>query len=75
MNLTGCTTEELLYLISRGCLIIGMTDSQNSVILRGYTDETVNYIEAGTGVTGTVTYEQMDQMLSGSGGILEGYLE
>ncbi|MCB6416326.1 hypothetical protein LI221_14905 [Faecalimonas umbilicata] len=75
MNLTGCTTEELLYLISRGCLIIGMTDSQNSVILTGYTDETVNYIEAGTGVTGTVTYEQMDQMLSGSGGILEGYLE
>lgn len=75
INLTGCTTEELLYLISRGCLIIGMTDSQNSVILRGYTDETVNYIEAGTGVTGTVTYEQMDQMLSGSGGILEGYLE
>ena len=52
-----------------------MTDSQNSVILTGYTDETVNYIEAGTGVTGTVTYEQMDQMLSGSGGILEGYLE
>ena len=75
MDLTGCTTEELLYLISRGCLIIGMTDSQNSVILTGYTDETVNYIEAGTGVTGTVTYEQMDQMLSGSGGILEGYLE
>ena len=75
MNLTGCTTEEILYIISKGTPIIGMTDDQNSVILIGYTDSAVAYIDPISGMSNVVPYEQMDQMLAGSGGVMVGYLE
>ena len=75
MNLTGCTTEEILYIISKGTPIIGMTDDQNSVILIGYTDSMVSYIDPISGMSNAVLYEQMDQMLAGSGGVMVGYLE
>ncbi len=67
LNLTGCTTEELLYVINQGSPIIGMLNAGQSVILIGYNKENVSYIDASTGGKAEVSFEQMDQMTAGSG--------
>ena len=67
LDLTGCATEELLYIINQGSPVIGMLNAENSVILIGYTDTVVIYVDPETGEQSSVTYEEMDQMTQGSG--------
>ena len=67
LDLTGCATEELLYIINQGSPVIGMLNAENSVILIGYTDTVVIYVDPETGERSSVTYEEMDQMTQGSG--------
>ena len=67
LDLTGCTTEELLYIISQGRPVIAMLDTENAVILIGYNEADVIYIDVASGERLSVPYEQMDQMTQGSG--------
>lgn len=67
LELTGCTTEELLYIINQDRPIIAMLDSRQAVILVGYSDTTVSYIDVASGERRSASYEQMDQMTRGSG--------
>lgn len=66
-DLTGCTTEEILYIINQGRPVIAMLDSQNAVILVGYSDTNVVYEDLNDSTRRSVKYEEMDQMTSGSG--------
>ncbi len=75
IDLTGCTAEEILYVINRGTPVVGMIDSENSVILIGYNESEVTYVETSTGSRSSVPYDEMDRMLSGSGRTFIGYLE
>ena len=67
LDLTGCTTEELLYVINQDRPVIAMLDAQNAVILVGYTDESVIYVNVSSGERSSVSYTEMDQMTAGSG--------
>ncbi len=67
LDLTGCTTEELLYVINQGTPVVGVLDKGDYVILTGYGDRTVTYLSAVTGVKSTVTFEKMDDMTKSSG--------
>ena len=67
LDLTDYTTKELLYIINQGSPVIGMLNAENSVILIGYTDAVVIYVDPETGERSSVTYEEMDQMTQGSG--------
>lgn len=75
LDLTGCTTEEMLYVVNKGTPVIGMIDSSSSVILVGYDETYVTYIETATGNQTAVPYEQMDAMLAGTGRAFIGYIE
>ncbi len=66
-DLTGCTTEELLYIINQGRPVIAMTDAQNAVILVGYSETSVIYEELNSDIKHSMPYEQMDQTTQGSG--------
>ena len=66
-DLTGCTTEEILYIINQDRPVIAMLDSQNAVILVGYSDTNVVYEDLNDSTRHSVKYEEMDQMTSGSG--------
>ena len=66
-DLTGCTTEEILYIINQGRPVIAMLDSQNAVILVGYSDTNVVYEDLNDSTRHSVKYEEMDQTTSGSG--------
>ena len=67
LNLTGCTIEELLYIINQDRPIIAMLNTDQAVILVGYSDTTITYISVETGERRTVLYEEMDEMTKDSG--------
>lgn len=67
LDLTGCTTEEMLYIVNTDMPVIGMTGDGRALILIGYDENYVTYIDAATGGTSAISYEQMDAMLAGSG--------
>ncbi len=67
LDLTGCTIEELLYIINKGSPVIAMTDAVSAVVLVGYAEGYVVYEAAGGGERGNASYEQMIEMTNGSG--------
>lgn len=67
LDLTGCSIEELLYIINQGSPVIAMTDAVNAVVLTGYAEGYVVYERAGGGERGNASYEQMIEMTNGSG--------
>lgn len=73
IDLTGCSTEQLLYIINQDIPIIAMLDTQDTIILTGYTNSTVSYIVTSSGEQLSVPYSQMDTMTQGSGNTYVGY--
>ena len=67
LDLTGCTTEQMLYIVNKDVPVIGVRGDGSSVILVGYDQNYVTYIETATGNRNAISYEQMDGLLSGSG--------
>lgn len=65
LDLTGCLAEDLLYIINQDQPVIAMLDAKTAVVLTGYSDKTVTYVD-GAG-THSVSYEEMDNMTAGSG--------
>lgn len=72
LDFTGCTVEQLLYVINQGMPVIAMLNAQQSVLLIGYDTAYVVYIDVQSGERLGVPYETMDQMTQGSGGIYLG---
>lgn len=72
LDFTGCTVEQLLYVINQGMPVIAMLNAQQSVLLIGYDTAYVVYIDVQSGERLGVPYETMDQMTRGSGGIYLG---
>lgn len=66
-DLAGCTVEQLLYVIGQGRPVVGIIDAQTSVILIGYGESTVTYVDVASGERVTVSQEEMDNMTQGSG--------
>lgn len=67
LNLTGCTAEQLAYIINRGKPVIGMKEAGKPIILVGYTDENVIYVDAASGERKISTFEEMDALTAGTG--------
>ena len=67
LDLTGCTTEQILYVINTGRPVIAMLDPEQAVILVGYTESSVIYVHPDSGERSSASYGEMDQMTAGSG--------
>lgn len=67
LDLTGCKAEQLAYIIDQGKPVLGMLKGGSSVILVGYTDTHIIYVDAASGERKTATFEQIDKMTAGSG--------
>lgn len=67
LDLTGCTTEELLYVVNQGSPVIAMKDADSAVLLVGYSESTVTYMDIASGERHSVSYKKMDDMTKGSG--------
>ena len=72
LDLSGCSAGDLLYLLDQNIPVIGMLDAQNAVILIGYYENSVTYINVESGEQLVAPVEMIDQMTSGSGNIYIG---
>ncbi len=75
LDLTGCTTEQILYVINKGTPVMAMIDSANAIILTGYGKVNVQYINPATGAIELQPIDSIDQIVSGSGNTFIGYLQ
>ena len=75
VDLTGCTLDQVLYVINKGCPMIAMTDSGHAILLTGYTRTDITYIDPETGEEETVSVNDMEDMVSGSGNAFIGYIQ
>ena len=73
LDLTGCTVEELLYVINQGNPVVAILDSNRSVILIGYTDGGVTYMDVSSGDTVGLTYDELNANTAGSGHMYLGF--
>lgn len=74
VNLTGCTLDQVLYIIGKGLPVITMTDASHAILLTGYDMETVTYMDPDNGGEFTVSLEQMGAIVAGGGNTFIGYV-
>ena len=67
VDLTGCAAEDLLYIINQDIPVIAMTSSKKAVVLYGYNEISVYYMEPGEESRHSVSYSKMDEMTKKSG--------
>ena len=75
MNLTGCTLDQVLYVINKGIPVIAMTDQSHAILLTGYSTTDVTYIDPDNGEEHTVSVNDMETMVNGSGNTFIGYVK
>ena len=62
LDLTGCKCKDLLYVVNRGYPVIAMLTEKQAVILVGYGETYVTYINVSTGERENVSFSNMDKM-------------
>ncbi len=74
VDLTGCTLDQVLYVINKGLPVIAMTDANHAILLTGYSTTDITYIDPDTGTEMTVGMDEMSAMAAGSGNTFIGYV-
>ncbi len=67
LDLTGCACQDLLYIINQDRPVIAMENARDGIILIGYQDSTVIYMDGTSGERRTASCEEIDEMTTGSG--------
>ena len=75
INLTGCTLDQLYYIISKGNPVIVMLDKDYAVLLTGYSLTDVQYIDPIQGERYTVSVHEMQDMIEEGGNTIVGYIK
>ena len=75
IDLTGCTLDQVLYVINRGCPLIALIDSNHAVLLTGYTTTDITYIDPDDGQSHTVGQGTMQDMTENNGNVFIGYIQ
>lgn len=73
LDLTGCSTENLCYMIGNGTPVVAMTGSNSAYLLIGYHGSTIVYIDPADGKIKTHSMKVMDELTEGSGHTFLGY--
>lgn len=62
LDLTGCTPEQLMYIINQDSPVVAMVNASKAVILVGYTENRVIYVDADTGERKSVRPKKIEEM-------------
>lgn len=73
LDLSGCTTEQILYTISRETPVIAVLGENHAVLIIGYNKTNVAYLDPADGQRYSVTIAQMDNLAAGGGNTFIGY--
>ena len=74
-DLTGCTLDQVLYVINKGCPVIAQTSADHAILMTGYSKTDITYSDPDTGASQTVTMDEMNAMVAGSGNTFIGYIK
>ena len=75
VDLTGCTLDQVLYVINRGCPVIALVDSDHAVLLTGYTTTDITYIDPDDGGSHTTDMSTLEKQTESSGNVFIGYIK
>lgn len=75
IDLTGCTLDQVLYVINRGCPLIALTDTDHAILLTGYTLTDITYLDPDSGAEHTVGISEMETMAESGGNTFIGYIK
>ena len=64
VDLSGCSLEQLLYLINQNRPIVALTKNGGALLMYGYSETTIHCISPSTGETVQPTHEEMEEMVS-----------
>ena len=73
LDLTGCTTEEILYTISQETPVIALVGENHAVLIIGYNTTNVVYLDPTDAARYSVTKEAMESMVEANGNVFIGY--
>lgn len=74
VELSGCSAEQICYLINKGTPVISVRNGEAPLILTGYDENQMIYINTADGQILAMPKEQMDQIMMQEGNEYIGYL-
>lgn len=74
LDLTGCSTDEILYYVSLGTPVFAMTGNDSAVLVVGYDSTGVLLYEPGTDATVRKTIAEADALFANAGNVFFTYL-
>lgn len=74
VDLTGCEIEQVLYIISRGTPVVAFTDHENAILLVGYDQGYVTYVNPADESKKTVFWDKVKEMCADGGKVMVGYV-
>lgn len=75
LNLTGCSLEQILYCISDKRPVIAMKDANNGILIIGYDEFNITYIDPSTGKEEKMGLQDSTEMFENAGNIFISYLD
>lgn len=75
VDLSGCTLEQLCYVIGNGTPVLALTRNGGAVLLVGYDENTFTYIDPITGKKSTEKVKDMEALTGGMNGTFFGYVK
>jgi hypothetical protein len=75
LDLSGCTTDEILFYISEGSPVFAMTGSDSAVLVTGYSASSIFYFDPATNSTKSKSLKEADTWFENAGNIFFTYLD
>lgn len=75
VDLSGCTMEQICYIINQGTPVIATTGGDSAVLITGYDDKVITYFNPDTGGTSSGDIETLQSVIASTQGKLIGYVK
>jgi hypothetical protein len=75
LDISGCTTEEILFYLSEGSPVFAMTGSDSAVLLTGYSASRIFYFDPSSNSTNSKSFKEADEWFENAGNIFFTYLD
>ena len=75
LDLTGCTTDEILYYVSNGAPVFAMTGASDAVLIIGYDANSITVFDPALGINYRKNIEDADEIFENAGDIFFSYLK
>ena len=75
VDLTGCTLEQLCYLVGKGTPVLAMTGMDRAILLTGYSEDSFTYIDPSSGKKVTAEEKEVKKITAGSQNAFYGYVK